>query len=508
MKSTLRALLAVFLLGTGFLFAQSPPPSNLSGSSLRSWLKTNWYNSQHNQLGYTRARRYMYNRIDNKNNKITCVYGGYQRNWNYGGTGTNPYPINAEHTVPQSWFNSNEPMRSDLHHLFPSYANINSQRGALPFGDISDSQTTKWWRYTSYRSSTPSSSTRNQYSEYKSGLFEPREDHKGNCARAVFYFYTMYPTQAGSISQIGDLNTLYQWHLNDPVDANEISRNNSIASYQGNRNPYVSYPDLVARAWGFSSGGGGGGGASQLFISEYVEGSSNNKGIEIANFTGSSVSLSSYKLKKQTNGSGSWSGGLTLSGTLSNGQVYVVTNSSATSSLKNQADKTSGGAEMTFNGNDAVGLFYNNSLIDIIGTFNGGSSNFAKDVTKRRKSSVSGPRTSYLTSEWDTYSQNTFSGIGSHSYSAKMAALPQVLAAPRIGAYPNPFRDRLSVDLSEVETQALELNVFDLQGRIVWQSEVQGGDQLEIDLQYLQPGIYFLKMQGEGILEQRRLVKQ
>ena len=135
----------------------------------------------------------------------------------------------------------------------------------------------------------------------------------------------------------------------------------------------------------------GGGNATALIFSEYIEGSSNNKALEIANGTGTSVNLSGYAIKKQTNGAGAWSTGLSLSGTLLTNDVYVIANTSASTTIKNQADLLSSSTEMIFNGNDAVGLFKNGVLIDIIGTFNGGSSNFAKDKTLRRKSEVSAP---------------------------------------------------------------------------------------------------------------------
>ncbi|MEW7281109.1 endonuclease [Aquimarina sp. 2201CG1-2-11] len=159
-----------------------------------------------------------------------------------------------------------------------------------------------------------------------------------------------------------------------------------------------------------------GGNASGLFFSEYIEGSSNNKALEIANHTGASISLSAYSIKRQTNGSGSWSSALNLTGTLANGQVFVVANNSASSTVKNKADLTSSAATMTFNGNDPVGLFKNGTLIDIIGVFNGGSSNFAKDVTLRRKSTVISPTVSYTSSEWDSFSQNTFDNLGNHTF--------------------------------------------------------------------------------------------
>lgn len=156
-----------------------------------------------------------------------------------------------------------------------------------------------------------------------------------------------------------------------------------------------------------------GGTTSELLFSEYIEGSSNNKALEIANFTGGSVDLSIYTIKKQTNGAGSWSAGLQLTGSLANGDVFVVGHSSAVATITNVADITTANSEITFNGNDAVGLFKNNVLIDILGIFNS-SATYAQNTTLRRKSSVTSPNTTYTTSEWDSYATDTFDGLGSH----------------------------------------------------------------------------------------------
>ncbi len=163
------------------------------------------------------------------------------------------------------------------------------------------------------------------------------------------------------------------------------------------------------------AGATGGGTTTELLISEYVEGSSNNKAIELANFTGSSIDLSQYSLKRNTNGGSSWGAAYALSGNLASGNTYVIANSSASSSVTSLADITTGSDALLFNGNDPVGLFKNNVLIDIVGTFSGGSADFAKDVTLRRKTSVTSPTTGYNTGEWDSFSVDTFSGLGTHS---------------------------------------------------------------------------------------------
>ncbi|MBI9068416.1 MAG: endonuclease [Salinivirgaceae bacterium] len=242
----------LLLFATIHVNGQIAPPSNLSGESLKTWLVENYYDGNHQTLGYTTARKYLYNYIDNENGIITCVYSGLEVSSAYGGTTTYPAPINCEHTIPQSLFNEANPMVSDLHHLYPTYENWNSTRSNYPFAEIDDNTTAKWMYLTNSQTTIPTSNI-DSYSEYANSTFEPREDHKGNVARSIFYFYTMYPTEAGDISNIGDINVFYQWHLSDPVDAAEIERNGQIETYQGDRNPYIDYPEAVAAAWGFET---------------------------------------------------------------------------------------------------------------------------------------------------------------------------------------------------------------------------------------------------------------
>ncbi|MEM6685297.1 MAG: endonuclease [Bacteroidota bacterium] len=276
------------------------------------------------------------------------------------------------------------------------------------------------------------------------GDWYPGDEWKGDVARMIMYMYIRYgdrclPVNVGtgsSVSVDNNMITLFlQWNAEDPVSNFEANRNNVLAGIQGNRNPFIDNPAFATQIWGgpqaedkFGTGGGGnpgdgnpgggnpgGGSTSELFFSEYIEGSSNNKALEIANFTGNSINLASYSIKKQTNGGGSWSSPYSLSGTLSNGDVYVIANSSANSTIRNQADITTGSGIVTFNGNDPVGLFKNNVLIDIIGDFNGGSGNFAQNVTLRRKASITSPNTSYTEAEWDEFSTDTSSNLGSHT---------------------------------------------------------------------------------------------
>lgn len=162
-----------------------------------------------------------------------------------------------------------------------------------------------------------------------------------------------------------------------------------------------------------ASGNGGTNSGNELFFSEYIEGSSYNKALEIANITGSTIDLSNYKIKKQANGSGSWSSGYTLYGQLSSGNVFVIANSNANTTILNVADDDTTASEMSFNGNDPIGLFKNGVLIDVIGDFNGGSSYFAKDKTLQRNSSTTSPNTIFDLNEWTELPTDSFNDLGS-----------------------------------------------------------------------------------------------
>ncbi|WGD34195.1 endonuclease [Olleya sp. YS] len=181
----------------------------------------------------------------------------------------------------------------------------------------------------------------------------------------------------------------------------------SALDQAGNESVVSTIVTIVTNASGTGSA------ATDLFISEYIEGSSNNKALEIANFTGTPIDLSNYTLKKATNGSGSFTSTVSLSGTLANGDVFVIAHSSATAVILNSADATNAGV-MSFNGNDAIGLFKNNVLIDLLGDANS-SANYAQNVTLQRKSNIVSPNTNYTITEWDSLTTDTFDNLGTHT---------------------------------------------------------------------------------------------
>ena len=160
--------------------------------------------------------------------------------------------------------------------------------------------------------------------------------------------------------------------------------------------------------------------ATDLFISEYMEGSSNNKYIEIYNGTGATVDLSIYKVNLYGNGSATATQSLTLTGTLAHGEVYVIANSSANATILAAADTTS--AVTFYNGDDAVGLLKNDVVIDVIGVIgtDPGSNwpvneGFTNEFTLVRAATVTGPNAVFTEAEWVVYPQDTVTDIGVHT---------------------------------------------------------------------------------------------
>jgi len=157
-----------------------------------------------------------------------------------------------------------------------------------------------------------------------------------------------------------------------------------------------------------------------IFFSEYIEGSSNNKALEIYNVSGGVIDLAEVDVKLYSNGGTSPSSTATLSGFLASAEVYVLANGSANATILSEADITSG--VVNYNGNDAIELYFQDTLIDIIGTV-GSSSTYAENVTLVRKPEIISGDTTYTVSEWNIYSEDETSYLGSHTISEDTLAI-------------------------------------------------------------------------------------
>ena len=179
---------------------------------------------------------------------------------NYGAEGD---CYNREHSWPASWFGDASPMYTDLFHLIPTDGYVNNIRSNYILAEVASA---------SYTSQNGSKRGTCATSGYTGTVFEPIDAYKGDFARAYFYMVTRYQNLVvgwSSNSTVGDilngttfpafetwyLNMLGQWHVNDPVSAKEIARNNAVYGIQGNRNPYIDHPEFVNAVWSVGASG-------------------------------------------------------------------------------------------------------------------------------------------------------------------------------------------------------------------------------------------------------------
>ena len=205
-------------------------------------------------LGYSVARDTLYAIVDrNAEGKVAGIYTGFEVAYLGGDPSTELFSggINAEHTWPQSMGAGDEPQKSDMHFVFPSKINVNAERGSFPFAEIPDDQTSSWFRKDEISTSIPATNI-DEYSEYVSGRFEPRESVKGDVARAVFYFNTIYSGAANTSFFNGQKAILGKWNAVDAPSNKEIARSGMIQTYQGNINPFLLDPSLPNRLFGLS----------------------------------------------------------------------------------------------------------------------------------------------------------------------------------------------------------------------------------------------------------------
>jgi endonuclease I len=171
---------------------------------------------------------------------------------------------NREHSFPKSWFGGEvSPMYRDLVHIYPTDGYVNAQRGNYPYGEV---ESANWTSQNGSKRGSGKSSM-----GYTDIVFEPIDAYKGDFARTYFYMVTCYedrvvawfnnaeakPILAGnSYPAFKDwaVDLLLKWHRQDAVSPKEIDRNNVVMDVQGNRNPFIDYPELVEYIWGNQKG--------------------------------------------------------------------------------------------------------------------------------------------------------------------------------------------------------------------------------------------------------------
>jgi predicted extracellular nuclease len=268
---------------------------------------------------------------------------------------------------------------------------------------------------------------------------------------------------------------------------------------------------------------------SELFFSEYIEGSSNNKAVEIYNPTTDAIDLSAYTIGRYSNGSAVVSDEMTLSGSINAGETWIVTNSDTNSTnefgyieaeLYNMADQWAPAypSPLYMNGNDAMTLSKNGTIVDIIGktgedpgdawtddagagfTDANGGAWWTKNHTLVRKASVKqGIRTNPVlfnpSAEWDSLSINTWTQLGSHTCdcsSGNPASISNNNALSFV-LYPNPATNNQTINLNS--NKAIEsIVLFNALGQRVELDYSNSDLKAYIYTQNLDKGVYSLSI--------------
>lgn len=232
--------------------------------------------------------------------------------------------------------------------------------------------------------------------------------------------------------------------------------------------------------------------AKDLQIIKYLEGTGNNKGLEIANKTGHKINLQGYKLSMQSKGTVYYfENPFELEGEIENNQSFVVVNPSANFSCFNNlnAKFVTAAPSLTFSGSQYVDLSYKSATIDAIGVKGQDNSNANKSLY--RKSEITNPTATFDINEWTSYASDYCQSLG-------------VLGIKDItnrnldfNIYPNPVVSQLNVN-GEI-SKAKSAKIYDLSGKLIKEINNPFVNQKSIDVQSLLPSTYILNIDGKSV---------
>ena len=243
-------------------FAQKEYYTNIDGVKGGADLKNALYNliKNHKKINYGSGESKTWGAfyttdavVENGKRRVLDMYSNEKRY--FGSKGSAVSGMNIEHSVPKSWWGGTQNNAyCDLHHLNPSDQNANSRKSNYPLGEITNPSWDNGVTFVGKANIDGSSQN----------AFEPCDEYKGDFARTYMYMFTCYQDFTWKTTQMNYANSTYptlkpwavklllKWHKQDPVSEKEVNRNNAVYAVQGNRNPFVDYPQLADYVWGDS----------------------------------------------------------------------------------------------------------------------------------------------------------------------------------------------------------------------------------------------------------------
>lgn len=261
MKRILSLLLLLQLCAVR-LSAQAEYYEPIDGTKGGAALKTALYNliKNHKQISYGSGENSTWGAfyttdavVENGQRRVLDMYSSVKRY--FGSKGSAVSGMNIEHSVAKSWWGGTKNNAyCDLHHLNPSDQTANSRKSNYPLGELTS---VSWDNGVTFvGKANIDGSSQNAY--------EPCDEYKGDFARVFMYMFTCYQDLTWEYTWMNYEKSAYptlkpwavqlllKWHRQDPVSEKEVNRNNAVYAVQGNRNPFVDYPQLADYVWGDS----------------------------------------------------------------------------------------------------------------------------------------------------------------------------------------------------------------------------------------------------------------
>lgn len=288
---------------------------------------------------------------------------------------------------------------------------------------------------------------------------------------------------------------------------------------------------------------------SDLIISEYVEGSGNNRAIELYNGTGNPVDLKNYRLERDLNGNGTFSYFYNLSGILEDKGIIVIGNPNASAELIRKATILHQ-AFTEFTGNDQIRLLKNGVEIDRIGI--AGNINFAQNCTYVRVSTVTSPKSGEqnpkTNGEWTYFPTDSFNDLGIFFYATnsfdflyddtgnrkqrkcvilkseapEKQSTTEDIFTPKevepvvdtfgersIQIYPNPTQGLLYIEITgSEESETHTYTLYGMNGSMILNGKGTGSNPIHIDMSRYTNGIYLLVIKSDGEQNSYKIIKE
>ena len=406
----------------------------------------------HTSLGYNLARDKMFMEFDNQKvngggamqNTLECVYTGRLAVGYIDRTDAqNNYNFNTEHTWPQYSFGEQEPMKSDLYHLYPTDNPANGVRSNYPFGKVISNVT---WQVGGSKLGNNSSGQL---------IFEPRDVHKGDVSRSMFYFITRYPVNYGGFFTQAQESVFREWNKIDSVGIVESNRNNAIALLQLKRNPYIDHPEFVDRIYSFITNN-----VRPVFAELEVLPATINFDSTLINITASQ-------------------------------QIYIA--NSGTAQLVVDSITISDSRFSTSSNNISIEPF----------SFSKISLQFNPDSIKNYQTTLN------VFSNVGT-KQIVLTGIGKDNAVGieEEKIIPFAFSLEQ--NYPNPFNPVTSIQYSIGNTQFVTLKVYDVLGKeiatLVNEEKSAGNYEVNFDASNIPSGVYFYHLQSDSFVKTKKMV--